>query len=95
MEHLLLSFKKVFGDMPSRTTCCYHDVDVGDSPPIKQHLYRMNPIKLEQMRKEIDYICCKTTSQNRATVTGIALAYWYLNQMEHCISIQTSVNSIH
>jgi len=62
MEHLLLSFKKVFGNMPSRTTCCYHDVDVGDSPPVKQHLYRMNPIKLEQMRKEIDYICCKTTS---------------------------------
>ena len=49
-------FKKVFGDTPSCTTCCYHDVDVGTSPSIKQHPYRTNPIKLEQMRKEIDYM---------------------------------------
>jgi len=56
MELLLLSFKKVFGDIPNRTTCCYHDVNVGDSTPVKQHPYRMNPIKLEQMKKEIDYM---------------------------------------
>ena len=56
MEQLLLSFTKVFGDMPSRTNCCCHDVDVGESTPVKQHPYRMNPINLEQMRKEIDYM---------------------------------------
>jgi len=36
--------------------CCYYDVDMDDSLPIKQHPYRINPIKLEQMRKEIDYM---------------------------------------
>lgn len=39
---LLLSFKKVFGDIPSHTTCCYHDTDVGDSTPVKQHPYRLS-----------------------------------------------------
>ena len=34
----------------------YHDVDVGGAGPIKQHPYRINPIKLDQMRKEIDYM---------------------------------------
>ena len=56
MEQLLLSFRKVFGDMPSRMNCCCHDVEVGESTPVKQHPYRMNSIKLEQMRKESDYM---------------------------------------
>ena len=32
MEQLLLEFKKVFSDVPSITTCSYHDVDVGMQP---------------------------------------------------------------
>ena len=39
MEQLLLEFKKVFNDVPSITTCSYHDVDVGDAAPVKQHPY--------------------------------------------------------
>ena len=46
----------MFGDVPSVTTCSYHDVDVGKAAPIQQHPYRMSPIKLEQMRKEVDYM---------------------------------------
>ncbi len=56
MKQLLLKFHKVFGDVPSVTTCSYHDVDVGRVAPIRQHPYRINPIKLEQMRKEVDYM---------------------------------------
>ena len=56
MKQLLLEFEKVFSDVPSIATCSYHDVDVGDAAPVKQHPYRINPIKLEQMRKEVDYI---------------------------------------
>ena len=32
-----------------------HDVDVGDARPIKQHPYRVNPIKLEKLRQEVQY----------------------------------------
>ena len=46
----------MFGDAPSVTTCSYHDADAGKAAPIRQHPYRMNPIKLEQMRKEVDYM---------------------------------------
>ena len=54
MKQPLLKFQKVFGDVPSITTCSYHDVDVEEAIPIKQHPYRMNPIKLQHMRKEVD-----------------------------------------
>ena len=33
-----------------------HDVDVGDARPIKQHPYRVNPIKLEKLRQEVQYM---------------------------------------
>ena len=56
MKQLFLKFHRVFSDVPSVTTCSYHDVDVGKATPIRQHPYRMNPIKLEQMREEVDYM---------------------------------------
>ena len=56
MGQLLKEFQQVFGDVLKCTTCICHDVDVGEASPIKQHLYRVNPIKLEQMRKEVDYM---------------------------------------
>ena len=46
----------MFGDVPSVTTCSYHDVGVERAAPIRQHLYRINPIKLKQMRKEVEYM---------------------------------------
>ena len=33
-----------------------HDVDVGDTRPIKQHPYRMNPEKGKLAEKEIEYM---------------------------------------
>ena len=56
MKQLLLKFHRVFGNVPSVTTCSYHDVDVGKAAPIRQYPYQMNPIKLEQMKKEVDYM---------------------------------------
>ncbi|CAC5376644.1 unnamed protein product [Mytilus coruscus] len=43
-------------DVPNKTTAVCHDVDVGDASPIKQHPYRLNPLKLEFMRQEIKYM---------------------------------------
>ncbi len=42
---LILSHKLLFSDVTSCTTVLKHDIDVGDSSPIKQHAYRVNPDK--------------------------------------------------
>ena len=33
-----------------------HDVDVGETTPIKQHPYRVNPLKLKIIREEVAYM---------------------------------------
>ena len=56
---LLLKYKSVFPDIPNRTSILMHDVDVGNAHPIKQHPYRVNPIKLEKLRQEVQYMLDK------------------------------------
>ena len=34
----------------------YHDVDVGDSQPVKQHPYRLNPTKQQYLQCEIEFL---------------------------------------
>ena len=53
---LLSKYKSVFPDVPNRTNVLKHDVDVGNANPVKQHPYRANPIKLEKLRKEVQYM---------------------------------------
>ena len=54
MVKAITEFSDIFPDVPGRTTCAVHNVDVGDAAPIKQNPYRVNPKKLEFMRKEVD-----------------------------------------
>ena len=56
IESLLLEFVQLFPDAPGRTTAAIHDVDVGEAIPIKQHAYRVNPVKREYIRKEVEYM---------------------------------------
>ena len=56
MEKLLLEFDYLFPDVPTRTDQIYHDVDVGNADPIKQHLYRPNPSKQKCLKEEIKYL---------------------------------------
>ena len=56
LSSLLLKYEGIFPDVPNKTTAAVHDVEVGDASPIKQHPYRVNPSKLEQMRKEVKYM---------------------------------------
>ena len=56
LKELLGEFAVLFLDVPGKTSSAIHDVDVGDTPPIKQHPYRVNPMKLKLMRNEIDYM---------------------------------------
>ena len=56
LSHVIKNHAKIFQDVPGQTTVIYHDVDIFDALPIKQHPYRVNPIKLKVMREEIQYM---------------------------------------
>jgi len=56
LRELLREFAVLFPDIPGKTTVAVHDVEVGDSPPVKQHPYRVNPVKLKLIRQEVDYM---------------------------------------
>ena len=56
IKSLVFSYKSLFPDVPNKTTVACHDVDVDGATPIKQHPYRLNPLKLEAMRKELKYM---------------------------------------
>ena len=56
MISLLSEFAVLFKDVPGKTDCVYHDVDVMGATPIKQHPYRINPVKLQCLRNYIDYM---------------------------------------
>ena len=49
-------YSEVFTDVPNKTNLIEHDVDVGDSAPIKQHPYRVSPMKKELLDKEVQYM---------------------------------------
>jgi len=56
MSSLILEFADLCPDVPGRTDLVYHDVDVMGAKPIKQHPYRTNPVKLQFLRKEVEYM---------------------------------------
>ena len=56
LEHLLQEFEHLFPDVPSRTDKIYHDVDVGDATPVKQHPYRLNLVKQKYLHEEIKFL---------------------------------------
>ncbi|KAK3106188.1 hypothetical protein FSP39_014556 [Pinctada imbricata] len=56
VHQLMREYTTIFPDVPKKTNASHHDVIVGDASPIKQHPYRLNPIKLQYMRKEIQYM---------------------------------------
>ena len=42
--------------MPRQAHVIEHDIDVGDSVPIKQHPYHVNPVKRAVLKKEVEYM---------------------------------------
>lgn len=42
-----------FSDVPKKTNAASHDVIVGDALPIKHRPHRLNPIKLQYLRREV------------------------------------------
>ena len=56
LAEVITQYREVFPDVPSKTNLIEHDVDVGDSAPIKQHPYRVSPMKKELLGKEVQYM---------------------------------------
>ena len=56
LKQLIHEYEHLFPDIPTRTDKIYHDVIVEDSKPIKQHPYRMNPLKQNYLQDEVRYL---------------------------------------
>ena len=56
LAKVITQYREVFPDVPSKTNLIEHDVDVGDSAPIKQHPYKVSPMKKELLDKEVQYM---------------------------------------
>lgn len=53
---LINRFPCLFGDTPTRTHMVEHDIDIGDSKPIKQRFYRVHPEKCNFLDAEVNYM---------------------------------------
>lgn len=53
VEQLLHETEHFFPDIPNITYKIYHDVDVGDTTPLKQDPYRLNLTKQKCLHEEI------------------------------------------
>ena len=56
LAEVINQYREVFPDVSNKTNLIEHDVDVGDSAPIKQHPYRVSPKKRELLDKEVQYM---------------------------------------
>ena len=54
--NLIKEFILLFPDTPGKTTAVIHDVDIEDAAPCRQHPYQMNPLKLQHLQSEIEYM---------------------------------------
>ena len=52
----LWKFPKVFGEAPGLTSWVEHDIDVGDSKPVKLPPYRLNPQRQLALEAELEYM---------------------------------------
>ena len=56
LAEVINQYREVFPDVPNKSNLIEHDVDVGYSTPIKQHPYRISPMKKELLDKEVQYM---------------------------------------
>lgn len=45
-----------FGDTPTETNVLEHDIEVGDTKPIRQRFYRVHPGKRRFLDEEVQYM---------------------------------------
>ena len=56
LKQLIHEYEHLFPDIPTRTDKIYHDVILEDSKPLKQHRYRMNPLKQKYLQDQVKYL---------------------------------------
>ncbi|XP_071061702.1 uncharacterized protein [Pseudochaenichthys georgianus] len=56
IQKLIFDFACLFNDTPSQTSVLAHDVVLTNPSPIKQRAYRVNPVKREVMKREVEYL---------------------------------------
>ena len=56
LKQLIHEYEHLYPDIPTRTDKIFHDVDIDGPKPVKQHPYRMNPVKQQYLREEIQYL---------------------------------------
>lgn len=56
VKKLVDEYYQLFSDVPKKPNAAVMNVIVGDALPIKQHPYRLNPIKLQYLRREVQYM---------------------------------------
>ena len=57
LKQLILEYEHLFLDISSKTDKIYHDVELIDgSKSVRQHPYRMNPVKQQILREEVQYL---------------------------------------
>ena len=56
LKQLIHESEHLFPDIPTTSDKIFHDVDLDGSKPVKQHPYRMNPVKQQYLREEIQYL---------------------------------------
>lgn len=54
ISELVMSFPSLFLDVPGLTSTIEHDIDVGTSCPVKQNAYRVNPLKRDLLKQEVN-----------------------------------------
>ena len=56
LSAIIKEYDDLFPDVPGRAQGMSHDVEVGDASPIKQHPYRVGPVKKKIIDEEIGYM---------------------------------------
>uniref|UniRef100_A0A3B3I2A9 Gypsy retrotransposon integrase-like protein 1 n=1 Tax=Oryzias latipes TaxID=8090 RepID=A0A3B3I2A9_ORYLA len=56
IQELISCFPDLFGDIPTRTTVVSHDITLTKPDPVKQHAYRVNPVKRGILKQEANYL---------------------------------------
>ena len=93
LAEVITQYREAFPDVPRKTNLIEHDVDVGDSATIKQHPYRVSPMKKELLDKEVQYML-KNVIIEEIKVTGVPHASWSQNMTVDSDFVQTLEKSM-
>ena len=96
LAEVITLYREVLPNVPSKTNLIEHDVDVGDSAPIKQHPYRVSPTKKELLDKEVQYMLKNDIIEESQSnwVTGVPHASLSQNMMADSNFVQTLEKSM-